>query len=321
MVWPMELRSFTIPATAGPVQVLTQDQDGPHTTVLEAAAADTVIRAAAPLLATLESELHCGLQMLSYNGVSDTLSLIPATDSPLAGNKQELQGLGLSPHLAGLKAIARAILGELRTLSGDTRNRDDRGDPSDPKFWEVLYQADTTGWELGRASPPLANYFANTSPAGLRVLVVGCGRGHEARMLASLGAEVTAIDIAPSAIAQARAIESPQTVDFRLADLFDLRGQLPAFDLIVEHTCFCAIDPARRDEYVAAVADALVPGGTFIGLFFAHGREGGPPFTTTAKEIRERFGDRFIIDTLATAEGSVISRRGDELFARLIRRA
>ncbi len=321
MVSPMELRSFTVPAAAGPVQVLTQDQRGPHTTVLEAAAADAVIKATAPLFATLGTELGCELQALSYNGVSETLSLTPATGSSLACDEQTLQGPDLSPHLPGLKAIARAIVGELRRLSGDTRNKDERGDPSNPEFWEVLYRADTTGWELGRASPPLADYFASTSPAGLRVLVVGCGRGHEARMLANLGAKVTAIDIAPSAIAQAQAIPNQQPVDFRLADVFDLRGQEPAFDLIIEHTCFCAIDPARRDEYVTAVADALVPGGTLIGIFFAHGREGGPPFTTSAKEIRERFGQRFIIDTLATAEGSVITRRGDELFGRLIRRA
>ncbi len=320
MVWPMELRSFTVPASADPVQVVTCDQDGPRTTVLESAAADAVITAAAPLFAALRAECGCELQALSYSGDNDVLSFTPAANSPHRGGEPKLSGPEITPHLQGLKAIARAILGELRTLSGDTRSKGDRGDPSNPDFWEVLYQADTTGWELGRAAPPIADYFATTSPAGLRVLVVGCGRGHEARMLASLGAKVTAIDIAPSAIAQAQAIKSPQPIDFRLADVFDLRGQAPAFDLIVEHTCFCAIDPARRDEYVTAVADALVPGGALIGLFFAHGREGGPPFTASAKEVRERFGERFIIDRLATAAGSVITRRGDELFGRLIKR-
>ena len=83
-----------------------------------------------------------------------------------------------------------------------------------------------------------------------------------------------------------------------MADLFEL-GRTPArYDLIAEHTCFCAIDPLRRDEYVDQVAAALVPGGALVGLFYAHGRPGGPPFTVDADELRARFGRRFVVDSL-----------------------
>ncbi|MCA9662852.1 MAG: methyltransferase domain-containing protein, partial [Myxococcales bacterium] len=198
-------------------------------------------------------------------------------------------------------------------------NTDAPLDPNEPEFWDSMYRRGFTGWELGRPAPPLASYFAAHPPQGKRALVVGCGRGNEARMLADHGADVIAIDIAATAIAQAASLPSPRPIDFRVANVFDLRGQPPAYDLIVEHTCFCAIDPARRGDFVDAVRDALVPGGALVGLFFAHGRDGGPPFSVTADEVRARFADGFTVDRLERATDSVISRRGEELFARIVR--
>ncbi len=150
-------------------------------------------------------------------------------------------------------------------------------DPSDAKFWEQLYGAGGDGWELGRAAPPFERWFKNRRPRG-RALVVGCGRGHEARLLARLGAQVTAIDFAAPAIEAARALAEREglAIDFRRMDLFDLPSSTEKWDLIVEHTCFCAIDPARRAEYARAAWSALAPGGELVGLFYAHGRPGGP---------------------------------------------
>jgi len=94
--------------------------------------------------------------------------------------------------------------------------------------------------------------------------------------------------------------------------VFKLRGP---FDAIVEHTCFCAIDVERRPEYVEAVARALVPGGTLLGVFYAHGREGGPPFDTTEAEVRRLFSTRFEIERLQVARDSFEVRAGKELEA------
>jgi len=319
----MELRSFKVRAAAAHIRVLSVDTDGEVGRDLTDAAADTVIAAAAPLFAMLARDLGGALRALSYNGEDDALRVTPETAKTIAPERLTIRGEALAPYVPGLKATARAIRNELRKLAGDTHDTDETPrTPDDPAFWEGLYTQGFTGWELGRAAPPLSNYFAATPPTGARALVVGCGRGNEARMLADHGAEVTAIDIAPSAIQQAQAIVSPSSssINYQLGDVFDLRREPPAYDLIVEHTCFCAIDPKRRDDFVEAVADALHPGGVLVGLFYAHGRDGGPPFTVSAEEVRARFGDRFVIDRLELAADSVIMRRGDELFGRLIRK-
>ncbi len=333
MVRAMELRSFKVRAADGHVRVVTGDTDGDRGTYLFDARAATVIEVTRPLLVALSARVGAELRGLSYNGDDDALRVAPVPGTDFDPSALTIRGEGLDEHVPALKGIARAITAELRAMAGDVRGPAKESEPptkgpdnegpskeGPDKDWEALYLRGFTGWELSRAAPPLASYFERSSPKGARALVVGCGRGNEARLLAELGARVTAIDIAPTAIEQAKAIASPHPIEYRVADVFALRGRPAAFDLVVEHTCFCAIDPSRRDDFVAAMADALVPGGALVGLFYAHGREGGPPFTVTEEELRERFSPAFEIEALGAARDSIITRRGDELLGRLIRR-
>jgi len=311
----MDLRSFKLHRLDRHVRVVLGDHRGEHPRDLHDDAFERVHAAAAPLLAALAEQAGAELRALSVDGVAGVLRLTTATDPPRA---MILRGPEHAALAALLAPLASAILAELRTRSPDLPG----ATPSQAAFWDHLYRDEVeAGWELGRAAPPLADYFEAHPPTGLRVLVVGCGRGHEARLLAGLGATVTAIDLAPTAIAAAIAATPPTlTIDYHVADLFELSRAPARHDLIAEHTCFCAIDPLRRDEYVDQVAAALVPGGALVGLFYAHGRPGGPPFTVDADELRARFGRRFVVDALGPADGSVLARQGQELLGRFIRR-
>ena len=198
-------------------------------------------------------------------------------------------------------------------------------DVSRPAFWEAADQEQRAGWDLGMPAPPFVELLAGpAAPPPGRLLVPGCGRGHDALLFARAGFEVVGVDFAPSAIAAARALAAAEAsglaLEFVEADLFTLDARWPAgFDYVVEHTCFCAIDPARRPEYVQVVHDLLRPGGELIALFYAHRRGGGPPYPTTAAEVRTLFAPRFTIETLTVATNSVPRRQGEELFGRLRR--
>lgn len=196
------------------------------------------------------------------------------------------------------------------------------GESLDASSWDERWRRAETPWDMNAPAPPLVAAVTRGDLAPpARVLVPGCGAGHDARFLASRGFRVTGVDLAPLALAKAREFAAKDGVaaEFVEADLFALPPALRGFDAVWECTCFCAIDPSRRDDYVDAVADALRPGGRLLGLFFAIAPEKGPPFGTTDAEVRHRFARRFTVDVLRPATDSHPARLGKELWAAMTR--
>ena len=181
--------------------------------------------------------------------------------------------------------------------------------------WEALYQANDTFWDHGEASPGLVDYLAANSSLPLgQALVPGCGRGHDARALAQAGWAATGLDLAPSSVPLAKRLadEERLTIDYRIGDfLSDEPHKL--FDLVFEHTLFCAIPPVRRDDYVQALRRWLKPGGLYLAVNYMITEDTGePPFSTTTAELDERFGEPFELLRRWTPR-SYESREGKEL--------
>ena len=198
-------------------------------------------------------------------------------------------------------------------------------------FWEDLYARGHDGWDLGQPAPPLAAWLAaggRFAPAGAgdaaRVAVPGCGRGHDARLLARAGYRVAGFDFAAAAVGEARDLARAEgvPVSFEQRDVFTLAADHPgAFDGVWEYTCFCAIDPGRREEYVRLVHALLRPGGTLLGCFFPL-REGGdgPPFPVSRPEIERVLAPWFDVLEAGPPAESVEQRRGLEWLVRARRR-
>jgi SAM-dependent methyltransferase len=148
------------------------------------------------------------------------------------------------------------------------------------------------------------------------VAVPGCGRGHDVRLLARRGYDAVGFDFAPVAVAEARALAAREcsAAVFEQRDVLALDRALDhAFDGVWEYTCFCAIDPARRGEYVRAVAALLRPGGWLLGCFFPLRAAGaGPPFPVTRAEVRRRLGAAFTIERAFAPIRSAPGRQGRE---------
>ena len=158
--------------------------------------------------------------------------------------------------------------------------------------WERSYQVGNAPWQRSGVNPAFHRWFDGQALNGSRVLVPGCGTSHEPVEFARLGARVTAIDIAPSAIAtQQRAFRAAGvTGDLVCADIHSWRGQEP-FDIVYEQTCLCAIEPAERVSYEATVAAALRQDGELFALFMQTGSRGGPPFHCDLSDMRALFGE------------------------------
>lgn len=195
--------------------------------------------------------------------------------------------------------------------------------------WEKCYQDGVTPWDYGRPAPPLLDWIRGNRIEG-RVLVPGCGTGHDAAVLARAfpAAEVVGLDISESAVARARAAHRDvSNLVFRIGDLFDA-GAVPdeSFDWIFEHTCFCAIDPVRRGDYVRAVARILRPGGRLLAVFYLdpyddeHQPGGGPPHGAPVEELDRWFGERFAVGDSFVPTSSFPGREGRELLRLMTRK-
>lgn len=190
------------------------------------------------------------------------------------------------------------------------------GLPLSADFWEQRYQDGTTRWDLGQGAPPFAHLLSGSgAPKPGNTIVLGSGRGHDVLLFARHGFEVVGVDYAPSAIAAATQAATTHALaaQFIQRDIFELLPEYAQqFDYVVEHTCFCAIDPSLRDRYVTLVNGLLKPGGQLLGLFFTHNRPGGPPYGTTPAEIQKRFSRCFTVLSLIPAPDSVESRQNEE---------
>ncbi len=160
--------------------------------------------------------------------------------------------------------------------------------------WDERYRAREMAWDMGRAAPPLERAAKSMNLLGKRVLVPGCGRGFEARLFAALRAEVTAVDF--SAVALREAAKYPGgSIEYVQADARQLpRAWTHRFDVAVEHTCFCAIDPKDRARYLAELHRVLKPSGVLLGLFFIDFVDpDGPPFGIYQQPLRELLAPYF----------------------------
>ncbi|MEO8890342.1 MAG: methyltransferase domain-containing protein [Coleofasciculaceae cyanobacterium] len=187
---------------------------------------------------------------------------------------------------------------------------------TESSYWEERYQEQTPRWDLGEAAPGFLNLLnSENKPKPGKTAVLGCGRGYDAVLFAEHGFEVVGFDFAPTAITDSISLaqKSQSTATFLQRDIFDLATEFPHhFDYVVEHTCFCAIPPERRDEYVKLVRSILRPNGELIAVFFTHNRPGGPPFGATPAEIRQYFEADFEVLMLEPVLNSVPSRQGEE---------
>jgi SAM-dependent methyltransferase len=185
--------------------------------------------------------------------------------------------------------------------------------------WEEHYLAGDTPWDLDGPPPVLASVLARFADRPRDVLVPGCGYGHDAIAWAAAGHRVTAVDIAPSALAgaRARAAEAGVALELLEADVLALPASRPhAFDVAWEHTCFCALDPGQRRAYGAAIAGLLRPGGVLVALLWNHGVEGGPPWDVSEAAARDALEPAFAFTAVEPVAVSA-ERHQDEFLATL----
>lgn len=184
-------------------------------------------------------------------------------------------------------------------------------------FWSERYITEQTGWDLGAVSPPLKAYFDQLEDRSLRILIPGCGNGYEAEYLLKSGFEnVHVIDLSqfPLQNLQERCPGFPRA-HLHQGDFFEHQN---TYDLIVEQTMFCAIDPTLRAAYANQVHSLLAENGKLVGVLFDKFFESGPPYGGDKQEYLTYF-TQFSSVEMEPCYNSAAPRQGSELFVKFIR--
>ena len=186
------------------------------------------------------------------------------------------------------------------------------------KYWEERYQNNETGWDIGYVSTPIKEYIDQLKDKNLTILIPGGGNSYEAEYLFSNGFKnVYVIDLAEQPLINLKkripTFPSSQLIQ---GDFFDLNQ---SFDLVIEQTFFCALDPSLRERYVSKMHEILTNNGKIVGLMFQVPLNSNhPPFGGNKKQYQALFEELFNIKTMETAYNSIPPRKDKELFINLV---
>ncbi len=181
-------------------------------------------------------------------------------------------------------------------------------------FWNHKYLSGETGWDIGYVSSPLKEYIDQLSDKNLKILIPGGGNSYEAEYLLEKGfTNVFVIDISSIPLNNlAERVPSFPKEHLLHSDFFELEEN---FDLIIEQTFFCALEPSLRDGYIQKMHSLLKPNGKLVGLLFNIPLNNDkPPFGGNKEEYLSLFEEKFKIKTMETAYNSIPQRAGNELF-------
>ena len=173
-------------------------------------------------------------------------------------------------------------------------------------------------WNIETPPDALVELIESGKVKPCKTIDFGCGAGNYAIYLASVGFDVTGIDISPSAIQTAKENAKKKRVkcNFLVADVLgDLDEVKQTFDFAYDWELLHHTYPEKRKKYVENVYRILNPGGNYLSVCFS---EKDPQFGGSGKyretplgtilyfssedELRDLFEPYFNIKELKTIE-------------------
>lgn len=181
-------------------------------------------------------------------------------------------------------------------------------------FWDEKYDEGELRWDVGYISTPLKEYFDSLRDKNKYILIPGAGNAYEAEYLFNKGfINVFILDWSRNAIKSFKN-RFPVFPDENILyeNFFEHHG---TYDLIIEQTFFCAIEPHLRQDYAKKIHDLLNRNGKLVGLLFnVELNKDRPPYGGFKEEYIKYFKDYFDLNVFETAYNSIEPRRGRELF-------
>src|SRR5580693_2940275 len=167
--------------------------------------------------------------------------------------------------------------------------------------WDASYTAGAPApWDIGRPQPAFVRLADEGRLTG-RLLDAGCGTGENALLAASRGADVTGVDVAPRAIARARAKAAARglAARFEVGDALDLGALGLSFGTVIDSGLFHVFDDPARARYVTSLGTVLEPGGTCYLMCFSDRQPGDfGPRRVSRDELTAAFADGWTVEDI-----------------------
>ena len=164
--------------------------------------------------------------------------------------------------------------------------------------WNERYQSGDIPWDTAYPSTELIGTVKEEGILPGRALELGCGTGTNSIWLAQQGFDVTAVDISPLALEQARrkAASANVHVRFLQADVLDPPPLGRPFPFFFDRGCYHVVRRIDVDKFLSTLERISQPG--TVGLVLTGNakekHEPGPP-VVSEQEIRQELGRVFDI--------------------------
>jgi SAM-dependent methyltransferase len=134
--------------------------------------------------------------------------------------------------------------------------------------WNERYANKDTPWDSGQPSKELQRVLSEYAIGPCPALEIGCGTGTNAVFLAQQGFRVTALDLSPLAIAQARQRATRAGTDINLlaADLFEPPDFGRTFEFVFDRGVYHSVRRAGLDRFLRTLASLTAPGSLYLVL-------------------------------------------------------
>ncbi|NUQ62867.1 MAG: class I SAM-dependent methyltransferase [Pirellulales bacterium] len=220
----------------------------------------------------------------------------------------------------GIALVSACLLLPAWAMPAEVQAPERRAEVSSPRpgetklqeRWDAAYRGERAApWDTGRPSSELARAITSKTVQPGRAVELGCGTGTNAVYLAQQGFQVTAIDIAPTALklAKEKADQANVKVRWVQADVLN-PPELERFDFVFDRGCYHGVRRQNAAGYVETVRRLSHPGAKVLIIAgnANETRSGGPP-RVREEEIRQDFAEGFEILSLKemrfdTAEGA-----------------
>lgn len=185
------------------------------------------------------------------------------------------------------------------------------------KYWNDRYLNDDIGWDIGEISRPIKHWLDNYKEQNKKILIPGGGSGFEAGYAYEKGFKNTYyLDFSTVAVNKfKKTFPSFPETQIISKDFFSLSDFDGFFDIIIEQTFFCAIQPAMRLRYVNKIYDLLQKNGIVVGLLFnLEFKNDTPPFGGTKTDYKLIFESKFNVLKMEPCINSIAPRAKNELW-------